>query len=260
MPDDDAVTGAALPPALYLVGTPIGNLEDITLRALRVLGTAHLVLAEDTRHSRKLFQRHGLHTPMISCHKFNERARVDLIIERVMMKGEAVALITDSGMPAISDPGARLVSACRAAGVPTIVIPGPSSLTAGAALSGMIEGRFLFEGFLPRKSGQRRRRLEELHAAGMPVMLFESPYRLLRLVEEIGDVMGEIPIFLGRELTKHFEESMAGTPAELLARFAQRTVKGECVLVLDPPAPKRSENKTRHMASKHTVHHAVEES
>jgi len=258
IPDETEVAGAALPPALYLVGTPIGNLEDITLRALRVLGTVDLVLAEDTRHSRILFKRHDLHTPMLSCHKFNERARVDLLVERVLGRNEAVALITDSGMPAISDPGARLVSACRAAGVPAVVIPGPSSLTAAAALSGLIEGPFLFEGFLPRKSGQRRRRLEELRNAGMPVMLFESPYRLLRLVEEIGDVMGEIPLYLGRELTKHFEESIAGTPAELLAQFSQRTVKGECVLVLNPPAPERREKKTRHMATKHAADHSLE--
>ncbi len=226
---------SSLTPALYLVGTPIGNLEDITLRAIRILREADLVLAEDTRHSRKLMSKYDLHTPMLSCHKFNERARVGLITERVLNKQESVALITDSGMPGVSDPGARVVSLCRAAGVPVTVIPGPSATTAAAALCGMIDGPFYFAGFLPRKSGQRRRRIEELRTANVPVMLYESPYRILRLLAEIEEVMGPVNIYLGRELTKRFEESLLGTPESLREHFSKRSPKGEFVIVIEPP-------------------------
>lgn len=220
---------------LYIVGTPIGNLQDITLRALEVLKSAAVILAEDTRETRKLLERHGLHVPMLSYHKFNEAARVDEILDRIR-GGAAVALVSDSGMPAVSDPGARIVAACRVAGLPVFVIPGPSAVTAAAALAGLPSAGFVFGGFLPHKSGARRRRLAELGHGSLPLILFESPYRLLKLMDEIEAELGPRRLFVGRELTKKFEEGLNGTPAEIRAAFAKRSVKGELVVVIAPAA------------------------
>ena len=223
-------------PGLYLVGTPIGNLQDITLRALDTLRGAALILAEDTRVSRVLLDRHGIAVPLLSYHKFNEAARADDIVARIR-NGAAVALVTDSGMPAVSDPGARLVAACRAAGLPITVIPGPSAVTSALALAGWESTGFVFGGFLPHKSGARRRQLAEYDQPGLPIVLFESPYRLLKLMGEIGAVLGAArEVYVGRELTKHFEESLRGPPATILAAFAKRTVKGELVVVIAPRA------------------------
>lgn len=220
-------------PGLYIVGTPIGHLQDITLRALETLRDASLILAEDTRQTRKLLERHGLRTPMLSYHKFNEAARAGEIIAR-LSAGEAIALVSDSGMPAVSDPGARLVAACREAGVPVTAAPGPSAVTTAVALAGMPARGFVFAGFLPHKSGARRRELEEWGRQTLPVVFFESPYRLLKLLDEVEAVLGPRHLFIGRELTKHFEERLHGTPAEIRALFAKRAVKGECVVVLAP--------------------------
>lgn len=220
-------------PGLYVVGTPIGNLGDITLRALDTLRNVSLILAEDTRHTRKLLERHHLHTPMLSYHKFNETSRVGEIVAR-LHAGEAIALVSDSGMPAVSDPGARLVAACRDAGVPVTSVPGPSAATTAIALAGFPARGFIFVGFLPRKSGARKRELEQWGNQPLPVIFYESPYRLLKLLDEIEAILGARQLFIGRELTKHFEELLRGTPAEIRATFAKRTVKGECVVVLAP--------------------------
>lgn len=222
-----------LEPGLYIVGTPIGNLEDITLRALETLRSASWVLAEDTRHSRGLLERHGIRVPLQSCHKFNEASRADVVVESIR-GGQAIALITDSGMPAVSDPGARLVAACREAGVKVVVIPGPSAVTAAVALSGLVDQRFFFEGFLDNRSAPRRRRLGELSALDAPIVLFESPFRLLKLMDDIEAVLGARRVYVGRELTKHFEESLSGTPADIRAAFSNRGVKGELVVVIGP--------------------------
>ncbi len=220
-------------PGLYIVGTPIGNLQDITLRALDVLRQANLVVAEDTRHTRKLMERHGIPARLFSCHRFNEASRTETILERIRA-GAAVALVTDSGMPGVSDPGSRVVAACHAAGLPVTCLPGPSAVTAALALCGMGGAAFSFAGFLPRKPGARRRRLQELATRDEPVVFFESPYRLLRTLEEIEEVMGPRRVYLGRELTKQFEENRVGTPLEIRAAFAGRAVKGEIVLVVSP--------------------------
>lgn len=222
-------------PGLYIVGTPIGNLQDITLRALDTLKNVSLILAEDTRVTRKLLDRHELRTPMMSYHKFNEAARVDDILGKIRA-GAAVALVTDSGMPAVSDPGARIVSACHGAGLGVFVVPGPSSVTSAVALSGMAGDGFVFGGFLPHKPGPRKRRLQELAQGDLPVVLFESPYRLLKLMDEIESTLGARELFVGRELTKHFEEGLRGTPAKIRESFATRAVKGELVVVIGPAA------------------------
>ncbi|MCF7837348.1 MAG: 16S rRNA (cytidine(1402)-2'-O)-methyltransferase [Candidatus Marinimicrobia bacterium] len=222
-----------LPTGLYLVGTPIGNLGDITARALDTLRRAHLILAEDTRRSRQLLTHFEIRTPLLSCHRFNEAARVSRVLT-ALDAGQAVAYVTDAGMPAIADPGARLVQAVRAAGRLVTAAPGPSAADMALALSGWGGGAFHFEGFLPVKSGARARRLEVLLAMPHPVILYESPYRLLRLLEELETLAPERPLFLARELTKFFEETRLGPAAELRAAFAQRTVKGELVLLIAP--------------------------
>jgi 16S rRNA (cytidine1402-2'-O)-methyltransferase len=220
-------------PGLYVVGTPIGNLQDITLRAIDTLKGVSLILAEDTRVTRRLLDRHGIGTPMVSYHKFNEAARVPEILERIRC-GSAVALVTDSGMPGVSDPGARIVSACRAKGWPVAVVPGPSSVTAAVAISGLGGGGFVFGGFLPHKPGARKRRLLELGGGSLPLVLFESPYRLLKLMSEIEESLGSRAVFVAREMTKHFEEAVSGTPADIRAAFERRAVKGELVVVIAP--------------------------
>ena len=230
-----AVSSLPLAPGLYLVGTPIGNLEDVTLRALRVLRSATHILAEDTRHTRVLLDRHGIRTPLISCHKFNERAREEEILSRIRA-GEALALVTDAGMPGISDPGARAADAVRAAGLYVTVIPGPCALSAAVALCGSVESRgFLFEGFLDHKTAARRRRLLELAAFPAPVVFYESTHRILKLLDEVEQELGPARrLFIARELTKKFEETVAGTPAALRAHYQTHSLKGEFVVILLP--------------------------
>lgn len=218
---------------LYIVGTPIGNLEDISARALETLRSASAVLTEDTRHTRILLDRYGIRTTMASCHKFNEASIVEGVVARIR-GGEAIALVSDSGMPGISDPGSRVVSACHKAGVAVTVVPGPSSVTAAVALSGFSASGFLFAGFAPRKSGALRQLLARVADCPVPVAIFESPYRLLKLLTAIEEQLGDRPLFLAREITKKFEEGQAGTAAEIRRSFAARSVKGEIVLVIAP--------------------------
>lgn len=218
---------------LYVVGTPIGNLDDLSPRAVRTLSDVELILSEDTRHTRILLDRFSIRTPTLSCHKFNEASRIEGLLAR-MKQGAAMALVTDSGMPAVSDPGSRLVAACREAGVPVTSVPGPSAVTTAVALSGFGGNGFVFAGFAPRKSGALKRLLEQLADCPVPVVVFESPYRVLKLLGAIGESMGDRPVFMGRELTKKFEETRVGTAAELAAAYAGRTVKGEIVLAIAP--------------------------
>jgi 16S rRNA (cytidine1402-2'-O)-methyltransferase len=233
--EEPVPAGERLPPGLYVVGTPIGNMGDITVRALETLKSVQVVLTEDTRHTGILLSRYGIRVHLMSCHKFNEASRVDEIVARIG-GGQAVALVTNAGMPAVSDPGSRVVAGCRKAGLKVTVLPGASAVTAAIALSGLgWGGGFVFEGFLPRKSGQRRRKLEALALSDLPVVLYESPFRLLALLEELGVVFGpDRLLFVGRELTKKFEEARTGTSAELLAAYKGRTVKGEITLVIAP--------------------------
>lgn len=219
---------------LYIVGTPIGNLGDISFRALETLKEADLIVAEDTRHTRRLTDRYEISTHMISCHKFNENQRSEQIIERIQ-GGEAVAMVTDSGMPCISDPGSRVILLCREAGVSITSVPGPAAVTTAVALSGFGEKGFIFAGFLPHKSGGRKRDLQKWAEADLPVVLYESPYRLIKVLNEIEEHLGaERIVFVGRELTKKFEECTTGTPSEIRATYEGRNVKGECVVIIQP--------------------------
>ena len=221
------------PSTLYLVATPIGNLEDITLRALRVLKECDVVAAEDTRHSGQLLKHFEISKPMLSYFQFNEAKRSEEIIER-LRRGEKVALVTDAGSPGISDPGERVVKAAIAAGFRVESIPGPSALVAAITASGLSTEEFHFIGFLPHKSGQRRNKLESLKSFEGTLVLYESPYRVEKLLGELNEVFPERPIVLARELTKKFEEFLRGKPAELLAIAQKRSLKGEFVVLVGP--------------------------
>lgn len=221
------------PGTLYLVATPIGNLEDITLRALRTLRECDVVAAEDTRHTGALLRHYGITKPLLSYFKFNEARRSEEILGR-LARGEKVALVTDAGSPGISDPGERVVRAARAAGRRVEAIPGACALIAGLTASGLAARAFTFAGFLPHKSGQRRRELERLKSSNETVVLYESPFRIEKLLEELAEVMPERTVVLARELTKKFEEFLRGTPGELIAVCQKRKLKGEFVVLIAP--------------------------
>ncbi|HVM49654.1 MAG TPA: 16S rRNA (cytidine(1402)-2'-O)-methyltransferase [Candidatus Acidoferrum sp.] len=219
------------PGTLYLVATPIGNLEDITLRALRTLRECDAVAAEDTRHSGQLLKHFDIAKPLLSCFQFNEARRSEEILER-LRAGQKIALVTDAGSPCISDPGERVVRAALAAGLRVEPVPGPSALVAALTASGLPCDEFHFLGFLPHKPGQRRCELERLKQTPGTLVLYESPYRIERLLGELNDVFPGRKVVLARELTKKFEEFLRGTPAELLAVLQQRSLKGEFVVLV----------------------------
>ncbi len=228
---------AALPPltasTLYLVATPIGNLEDITLRALRVLRECDVVAAEDTRHTGRLLKHFEINKPLLSYFQFNEARRSEEIIQR-LQRGGKVALVTDAGSPGISDPGERVVKAAIAAGFRVEPVPGSCALVAALTASGLPTDEFHFVGFLPHKSGQRRSRLESLTAIPGTLVFYESPYRIGKLLVELVEVFPERDVVLARELTKKFEEFLRGRPAELLALLQKRSLKGEFVVLVGP--------------------------
>lgn len=224
------------PGTLYLVATPIGNLEDITLRALRTLKECDVIAAEDTRHTGRLLQHYGISRPMISYFKFNEAKRSEEILQR-LLSGQKVALVTDAGTPGISDPGERVVQAVLAAGCRVEPVPGPCALIAALTASGLPTDEFHFSGFLPHKSGQRRKQLERLAAFPGTLVLYESPYRIDKLLAELHEVFPARPLVLARELTKKFEEFARGIADELLAKLKSRSVKGEFVVLVGPQKP-----------------------
>jgi 16S rRNA (cytidine1402-2'-O)-methyltransferase len=222
---------------LYVVATPIGNLEDITARALRVLGSVDLIAAEDTRHSRKLLNHFGIRTPLISYHEHNEWERQAELVQR-LLTGQRLALISDAGTPAIADPGYRLVCACHAAGVPVVPVPGPSALVTALCAAGVPTDRFVFEGYLPARAAARSACLQGLRDETRTVVLYETPHRLLAALAAIAATWGEArPLVVARELTKLHEELFRGTVAEALVRFGATAVRGELVVIL-PPVPK----------------------
>lgn len=222
------------PGTLYLVATPIGNLEDITLRALRTLKECDVIAAEDTRHTGQLLKHFQISKPLISYFQFNEAKRSEEIIER-LRRGEKVALVTDAGSPGISDPGERVVKAVIAAGLRVEAVPGSSALVAALTASGLSTEEFHFVGFLPHKSGQRRTQLERLKSIPGTLVLYESPYRIEKLLGELKDIVPERRVVLARELTKKFEEFLRGTPAELIQQIGDRTLKGEFVVLVEGP-------------------------
>jgi 16S rRNA (cytidine1402-2'-O)-methyltransferase len=233
-----AAPGSSHPPppltpgTLYLVATPIGNLEDITLRALRTLKECDVVAAEDTRRTGQLLKHFGISRPLLSYFQFNEARRSEELIER-LRRGQKVALVTDAGSPGISDPGERVVKAAIGAGLRVEAVPGPCALVAALTASGLPTGEFHFIGFLPHKSGQRRKALESLRAFTGTLVLYESPHRIGKLLAELNDLFAGRKVVLARELTKKFEEYLCGTPAELLALLQKRRLKGEFVVLVE---------------------------
>jgi 16S rRNA (cytidine1402-2'-O)-methyltransferase len=220
---------------LYVVATPIGNLEDISLRALRVLREVALIAAEDTRRTRALLARHGISTPLTSYFEHNKLRRGPELVAR-LAAGQSVALVTDAGTPGISDPGFHLVRLARDAGIPVVPVPGPSAAIAALSAAGIPGDRFVFEGFLPVKPGRRRSRLRELAALGRPLVIYESPHRLRATLEAVAEVFGPAEVVVARELTKQFEEFRRGTAAELLAALPAGGVRGEITLIVNAGA------------------------
>jgi len=227
---------ALTPGTLYLVATPIGNLEDITLRALRTLKECDVVAAEDTRRTGQLLRQFGIVKPLLSYFQFNEAKRSEELIER-LQRGEKIALATDAGSPGISDPGERVVQAAIAAGLRVEPVPGPCALVAALTASGLPTTEFHFIGFLPHKSGPRRRELERLRHIGGTLVFYESPYRIGKLLAEFNQVFPARQVVLAREVTKKYEEYLHGTPAELLGILQKRSLKGEFVVLVKNNAP-----------------------
>ncbi|MEN8687661.1 MAG: 16S rRNA (cytidine(1402)-2'-O)-methyltransferase [Desulfuromonadales bacterium] len=226
--------GQDTPGTLYVVATPIGNLEDITYRAVKVLGEVDLVAAEDTRHSRKLLDRFGIRKPLLSYHDHNERQRYGEILER-LRAGETVALISDAGTPCIADPGYRLIAACRTAGVSVVPIPGASALIAALSVSGVATDRFIFEGYLPSRAKARTDLFKRLAGEQRTLVFYETPHRLLPALNDLVQVFGgERSLVIAREMTKLHEEFFRGSADGAVAHFSRQPVKGEVVLILPP--------------------------
>lgn len=222
------------PATLYLVGTPIGNLGDLSPRALHILGAVDVIAAEDTRHTRGLLARFGVNRPdrpMISYHDHNKDARTPELVAR-LQQGASVAVVSDAGSPGISDPAFTLVRAAVEAGIPAVPVPGPSSLLCALEVSGLPTDRFAFEGFLPRKQGRRRARIAQLRDDPRTLIFFESPHRLAAALRDLLEGLGDRRASLSRELTKKFEETRRGALSELLAWIAERPPRGEFVLVV----------------------------
>jgi 16S rRNA (cytidine1402-2'-O)-methyltransferase len=229
------------PGTLYVVGTPIGNLEDITFRAVRILQTVDLIAAEDTRHTGKLLQHLQVKTPQISYHEHNRNSRIPELLEH-LTNNKAIALVSDAGMPGISDPGYELVQACIASGITVVPIPGASAAITALSASGLPTDRFVFEGFLPAKAQQRREHLESLQAESRTIIFYESPHRLRETLQDLADICGsDRQIVLARELTKFYEEFWRGTIADAIAHYNQREPQGEYTLVLAGTPPTQYE-------------------
>lgn len=216
---------------LYVVGTPIGNLGDMTQRAIEVLRSVDVIAAEDTRHSGNLLKHFEIRKPLVSYHEHNEAMRAAELVERIA-SGENVALITDAGMPGLSDPGARLLRKCIERNLPYTVVPGASSILTALVGSGFALDRFSFHGFLPQKSGQRERELRAATEREETSIYFESPYRLTKTLAACAAIMPDRQLCVARELTKKFEEFRRGTPRELLSHYETKPPKGEIALVI----------------------------
>jgi 16S rRNA (cytidine1402-2'-O)-methyltransferase len=226
---------------LYIVATPIGNLDDITLRALEVLRSVDLIAAEDTRHSSNLLRHFDIRKPVISYHEHNEAMRAEELSKR-LSAGENVALVTDAGMPVLSDPGARLVRKCIERNLPFTIIPGPSAILTALVGSGISTERFCFRGFLPVKSGQRERELRIALERAETTIFFESPHRIMKTLSKCAEIMPTRRLCIARELTKKFEEFQRGTAVELIAHYSDRPVKGEITLVVSGTDGSKYEN------------------
>lgn len=218
---------------LYLVGTPIGNLGDFSPRALETLKSVDFIAAEDTRVSLKLLRHFEIKKPLISYHEHNKLTSGESILEK-LLNGESCALVSDAGMPCISDPGTELVALCHERGVEVVSVPGPSALTSALSLSGFLSGSFVFEGFLPAKKGERKERLSALKAEKRTVIFYEAPHKLKNSLRDIFDVLGDRKISVSREITKLHEETLRGRVSDFISKYEEEQPRGEFVLVLAP--------------------------
>ncbi len=224
---------------LYIVSTPIGNLEDITFRAIRILKEVTTIAAEDTRHTRKLLNHYQIDTPLTSYHDFNKETKTDVLIDR-LKAGASFALVSDAGTPTISDPGYYLITKAIDADITVSPIPGPSAFVAALSASGLPSDRIAFEGFLAKKKGKRGNQLEALKEEGRTLIFYESPHRIVAVLKAIAQIFGERRVLVGREMTKVFEEMIRGPVSEVCAHLEKKTVKGEIVLVVEGfRAPKK---------------------
>ncbi|ADL11601.1 16S rRNA (cytidine(1402)-2'-O)-methyltransferase [Acetohalobium arabaticum] len=217
---------------LYICGTPIGNLEDISLRALKILKKVDYIAAEDTRRTQNLLNHYEIDAELISYHEHNEEEKSTKIIQ-MLKSGQEIALVSDAGMPGISDPGYKLTSLADEEGIRVVPIPGPTAMTAALVASGLPTDKFVFEGFLPRKEKQRQERLKELSAETRTLVFYESPYRLKDSLQNMLDILGDRKIAVWREITKKFEEKISGQVSEVLGHFEDEDPKGEITIVLD---------------------------
>lgn len=233
-------SGVGISGTLYIVGTPLGNLEDITLRAKRVLGEVDLVAAEDTRRTGRLLAHLEIQKPIVSYYQHNERSRTEELIAR-LLAGTNIALVTDAGMPGISDPGYVLIKAALERNLPVVPIPGATAAATALVISGQPTERYVFEGFLPRSAKERQSRLQELIREHRTIVLYEAPHRLVRTLTDLLEQLGPRPAAVARELTKLHEECLRGTLAELLQHFQAQAPKGEFVIVIGPPEPQLQE-------------------
>lgn len=220
------------PGCLYIVATPIGNLEDITFRGLKTLASVTCIVSEDTRHTRKLLAAFDIHTPLVSYFKGKEREKIPLILEKLRQGGD-VALVSDAGTPCLSDPGSLLVQEARKQHIPIIPIPGASALTAAISVAGFTDSSFFFFGFLPGNRQQRKKNIQNFADFSMPVMLYESPKRLIACLKDCLQILGNRDVFIGREMTKVYEEYFSGPLVEIISQLEDKSiVKGECVILL----------------------------
>jgi 16S rRNA (cytidine1402-2'-O)-methyltransferase len=256
-------SGEILPPGparestgcLYLVATPIGNLEDITLRALRILREADQIAAEDTRHTQKLLTHYDISRPLVSYHEHNEMTRApELLI--ALEQGAKIALVSDAGVPLVSDPGHRLVTLCLRHQIPVVPVPGPSALLAALSASGLPNEEFLFVGFLPARSGERRRALERLRIEDRTIILYEAPHRVEECIADAKEILGDRPACLAREVTKLHEEFRRGKLSAIAASLEERPARGEITLLLGAADPAEARE---HVDSAQSLSDRVEE-
>jgi len=229
---------------LYIVATPIGNLEDITLRALRILKEVDLIAAEDTRHTKKLLTHYGIASRLTAYHEHNEKTKAQSLVEQ-LKQGKRMALVCDAGTPAISDPGYRLVREAISAGVKVVPIPGPSALTAVLSVSGLPTDRVVFEGFLPAKKAERKRRLESLRDESRTIVFYEAPHRLKDCLQDLLQILGDREIVLAREVSKIYEEFLRGRLSDVKNEAEGRKVLGEVALVVRGSEPRPKEDRDR---------------
>jgi 16S rRNA (cytidine1402-2'-O)-methyltransferase len=232
------MTGTILHGTLYLVATPIGNLEDITYRAVRVLSLVDLIAAEDTRKTKILLDHYNINKPMVSYFSYNEKARTPQLIEK-LLEGQSIALVSDAGTPGISDPAFHIVQQALGKGISIIPIPGPTAFISALIVSGLPTDRFVFEGFLPQKKG-RKTKLESLKSESRTIILYESPHRILKTLTDIYTYFGNRSIVVARELTKKFEEIVRGPIQSVLSELGKKQPRGEYVVIIEG-APKHSD-------------------